>query len=170
MIKVRLQIEGGAIQDTYSAYGLVYLKSSNRFAPPTKGFAKSSYAEQAGENVDPRTVDDTFDYEVQFLIEAPNKDLANANAKIKAFNELMYSKLANSDIKTFKTFTFYNDYKRHKISGIPSPIDEVDEKDFFRDKYGNVRDAVVVALKLHVNNPNDCDFSTNVDSLNYYPK
>lgn len=160
MINVRLQIADGAIYDTYEQYGLIYLSSDNRFAPPTKGFATSTYAEESGEHIDPRTVDDAFDYKIRFCINVPNRDLVNANAKIKAFNELMYDKKADSDIKTFKEFTFYNDYKRVKVVGIPEPIAEVDDDDFFRDKYGKVYDAVIVELKLRVTDPNRCEFST----------
>lgn len=164
MIRVRLQIEDGNILDTYDAYGLIYLSSDHRFAAPTKGFATSTYAEQAGENIDPRTVDDAFDYAARFLVEAPNRNLVNANAKIKTFNEYMYTQTVNTDIKTFRTFTFYNDYKRVKIVGIPQPIAEVDKDDFFRDKYGNVHDAVVVELKLRVTNPALCNFSIDTDT------
>lgn len=163
MIRARLQIDDGAIQDTFDAYGLIYLSADNVFAAPTKGYAKSSYAEQAGENVDPRTVDDSFDYSAKFIVEAYNKNLMGVNAKIKEFNKLMYTKRTDSDIKTFKTFTFYNDLKRDKIVGIPQPIAEVGEDDFFRDKHGNIKDAVVVELKLRVTNPNLCEYNTYTD-------
>lgn len=159
MIKVRLQIGNGAIQDTHKAYGLIYLKSDNRFAPPTKGFATTTYAEQAGENVDPRTVDDAFDYTVTFCIEAPNRDVESVNAKIKAFNNLMFTR--KDDIKTFKEFTFYNDQKNVKITGIPEPIAEADKDDLKRYKINDtVYDFAVVTLKLRVNDPNKCDFAT----------
>lgn len=88
MIKVRLQIADGAIQDTYDAYGLIYISADHRLAAPTKGFEKTSYAEQAGENIDPRTVDDAFDYTVKFLVTCPNNDIVNANKKIAAFTRL----------------------------------------------------------------------------------
>lgn len=159
MIRAYLQIENEPMQDTYDAYGFIYLSSDTRFAAPTKGFATTAYVEQAGENIDPRTVDDAFDYKIKFCIEAPNKNLLNANEKIKAFNELMYEKTDASDIKKFKTFTFHNNYKRVVVKGVPSPIAEVDEKDFFRDKFGNVHDIVVVELTLRVTNPSLCDFS-----------
>lgn len=162
MINARLQIGNGEIKDLYATYGLVYLASDNRFAAPTKGFATSTYAEQSGENIDPRTVDDAFDYKISLLVEAPNKNLENANEVIRKFNELMYSQGDDSNIKTFKTFTFYNDYKRVVITGIPSPISEANKDDFFRDKYGNVHDAVVVELTLRVTDPTICNFSTSI--------
>lgn len=160
MIKVRLQVGDGEIKDTYDAYRLIYLKSDNRFAPPTKGFAKSSYPEQAGENVDPRTVDDAFDYSVTFCIEAPKRNIDSVNARIKAFNELMYSKQKDSDIKTFTEFTFYNDHKAVKLTGIPEPIAEVSEDDIVQYPInGVVYNFAVVVLKLRVTDPNKCDWN-----------
>ena len=162
MIDVRLQIAGGAIQDVYKTYGFIYQSADHRLAPPPRGFEKTTYAEQAGENIDPRTVDDAFDYTVMFVVVAENKSLVNANAKIAAFNALMYDyeKGENSiatDVKRFKEFTFYNDYKRVKIVGYPEPIAEAQE--FWRDKFGNVHDAVQVELKIHVAEPKKCDFN-----------
>lgn len=159
MIKARIQIGEGVIQDTFDAFGLVYLSSDNVFEAKTKGFATTSYAEQEGENVDPRTVDDAFDYKIRFLVEAKNYNKTNANEVIAKFNKALYSQ-DKTDIKTFKTITFYNDYKRVKIVGIPQPIDSVSEDDFFRDKFGNVHDAVVIELTIRVNKPSLCDFST----------
>ena len=162
MIDVRLQMDGGAIQDVYKTYGFIYQSADHRLAPPTRGFEKTMYAEQAGENIDPRTVDDAFDYTVRFVVVAENKSLVNANAKIAAFNRLMYDyeksvSGLDTDVKRFKVFTFYNDYKRVKIVGYPEPIAEAQE--FWRDKFGNVHDAVQVELKIHVAEPNKCDFN-----------
>lgn len=156
MIRVRLQIENGEIKDTYDAYGLIYLSADHRFAPPIKDFEKTSYPEQAGENTDNRTVDDAFDYKVTFFVECPNSNLDNANVRIKAVNDLMYSK--SGDIKTFKEWTLYNDYKKVKIVGIPQPIEEA--KEFWRDNKGKVHDCVQIELTLHVSKPHLCDFST----------
>lgn len=158
MIRVSFQIDGGAIQDTYDAWGLIYISSDHRFAAPTKGFATSTYAEQSGENIDPRTVDDAFDYKVKFCIEAPNKSVVNANAKIAAFNAEMYS-VDKDGVKTFKEFTFHNDYKRVRVTGYPQPIAEVEEDNFFRDNHGNVKDIAVVELTIRVTDPTKCDFS-----------
>lgn len=160
MIQAWIKIGDGEVYDTYQAYGFTYMSSSNRLGAPTKGFAVSTYPEQAGENVDPRTVDDAFDYEVKFLVEAPNKDLVNANAKISDFNSQLYDlESTGSHVKVFKPVTFYNRYKRVIVTGYPQPIDEADEDDFFRDKYGYVHDAVVVKFKIRVNDPTQCNFS-----------
>lgn len=155
MIKVRLQIADGAIEDTADKYGLVYLKADNRFAAPTKGFETSKYAEQPGSNINPKTVDDEFDYKVEFFVKA-NGDLANANAAIAAFNSLLYTKDADG-IKTFKQITFYNDYKKVKIVGYPNPIEEA--TDFWRDSNGNAADVVCVEWTIKVNDPTLCDFN-----------
>ena len=155
MIKVRLQIADGAIEDTADKYGLVYLKADNRFAAPTKGFETSKYAEQPGSNINPKTVDDEFDYKVEFFVKA-NGDLANANAAIAAFNSLLYTKDADG-IKTFKQITFYNDYKKVKIVGYPNPIEEA--TDFWRDSNGNAADVVCVEWTIKENDPTLCDFN-----------
>lgn len=155
MIKVRLQIADGSIEDTADKYGLVYIKADSRFSAPTKGFETSKYAEQPGSNINPRTVDDEFDYKVEFFVKA-NGDLANANATIAAFNSLLYTKDAEG-IKTFKQITFYNDYKKVKIVGYPNPIEEA--TDFWRDSRGKVSDVICVEWTIKVNDPTLCDFN-----------
>lgn len=155
MIKVRLQIADGEIVDTADTYGLVYLEADNRFAAPVKGFEKSSYPEQPGTNLDSKTVDDEFEYKVKFFVKADG-DLENANQKIAAFNSLLYTKDADN-IKTFKQVTFYNDYKKVKIVGYPSPIEEA--TDFWRDSRGKQADVVCVEWTINVNNPTLCDFN-----------
>lgn len=155
MITVRLQIADGDIKDTASEYGLVYLEADSRLAAPIKAFEKSTYAEHPGSNLDPKTVDDEFDYKVKFFVKA-NGDLDNANAVVSNFNALLYTE--NTDnIKTFKQVTFYNDYKKVRIVGYPSPISEATE--FWRDSMGRQADVVCVEWTIHVNNPTLCDFN-----------
>lgn len=160
MITCRIQIEDGQILDTYEGHKLIYKESDNRTEAPIKKRDTSSYVEQAGENTDPRTVQDAFDYKVQFIIEAPNKNLQNANAVIAAFNKKLYTQPANSDIRTYKEISFYNDYKRVKIVGIPEPIAE--PKELYRRQNGEVMDCAVVELTIHVSDPTKCDFDMSV--------
>ena len=160
MIRVRLQIANGTIEDSYDKWGLIYLSADNRTEAPIKKRDTTSYAEEAGEHVDPRTVQDVFDYKATFLIEAPNQNLINANAKISAFNKALYSQKAGSDIRTYKEVTFYDDYKRVKIVGIPNPISE--PTDFYRRQDGSIMDCAVVELTIHVNDPKKCDFNLNL--------
>lgn len=162
MINTRIQIENGAIEDFYTKWGFIYMEGDRRFAPPEKKRDASSYREEAGEHADPRTVDDVFDYSAKFLIEAPNRNLVNANSKIKAWNEAVRQRTSGSDIKRCKTVTFYDDYKRVKVVGIPEIIEDADEKDYYRRQDGSVMDCVVVELKIHVSNPNLCDFDMNL--------
>lgn len=157
MIRARLKIGGGAIEDTYDKWGFIYLESDNRTEASVKSHDKSSYVGQAGENIDPRTVQDAFDYKVKFIIEAPNKNLENANAKIAAFNKALYTQASGSDTREFKTVEFWNDYKRVKIVGIPEPIAEPEK--LHRRKNGKVMDCAVVEFKIRVNNPTKCDFN-----------
>lgn len=155
MINVRLQIANGDIKDTASEYGLVYLESDTRFSAPIKDFEKTTYAEQPGSNIDPKTVADEFEYKVKFFVRAGGS-VGNANAAIASFNSLLYTQDENN-IKTFKQVTFYNDYKKVKIVGYPKPIE--DATDFWRDSKGNVADVVCVELNILVNDPTLCDFN-----------
>lgn len=153
MIKVRLQIEDGEILDTETAYGFVYLDSDKRVGAPSKGFEKTSYPEEEGEHILPKTVDDAFDYKVKFFIQASS--LKNANDRIADFNALLYTK--SGDVKTYKQVTFYNDYKRHKIVGYPSEISEA--QDFWRDRTNQLNDIIIVEWTIRVNKPSLCDFN-----------
>ena len=154
MITVRIKIGDGAITDT-QAYGLVYLDSDKRVGAPSKGFEATSYPEEEGEHIMPKTVDAAFDYKAKFFIQADS--LENANEKIAAFNSELYTQEQDSDVKTYKQVEFYNDYKRHKIVGYPSEIP--DATDFWRDPDNQVNDVVVVEWNIRVTKPSLCDFS-----------
>lgn len=156
MIKVRLQIGNGDILDTIDGYGLVYVSSDHRFEAPIKEFDKTSYPEQEGENIIAKSVSDAFDYKVTWFINARG-DLSNANDIIRRFNGKLYTYSPNSDIKVFKQVKFYNEYKKVKIVGIPSLIQEATE--FWRDANGKQHDIVCVEWVIRVNKPSLCDFS-----------
>ena len=157
MIKVRLQIASGEIYDTIDQYSLVYLSSDTIFSAPLRPFESTKYPEQDGENVNPSTVYEPFDYKVKFFVQA-ELGLENANKKIAAFNKLLYSE-NDSGLKTFNRVAFYNDYKKVKIVGYPSLISEVDEDDFWRDSAGRTTDVVCVEWSIHVDKPQECDFN-----------
>lgn len=162
MIRVRLRIGDGEILDTFTGWGMIYIEADHRTEAPIKERPVSSYAEETGEHVDTRTVQDAFDYTVKFLIECPNRNLTNANAKIAAFNRALYTQQRGSDIRKYKEVTFYNDYKRVKIVGIPEPVAE--PTDFYRRDNGSVMDCVQIEFKIRVTNPAKCDFSLLKDS------
>lgn len=155
MIKVRLQIGDGNIVDTEEEYGFIYLDSDKRVGAPSKGFEKTSYPEEEGEHILPKTVDDAFDYKVKFFIKGDT--LADANAKIVAFNNALHGTPDSNGLKEYYQVTFYNDYKRHKIVGYPSEIAEA--TDFWRDRDNVVNDVVVVEWTIRVTKPSLCDFS-----------
>ena len=154
MIKVRLQIGGGAILDTIDGYGLVYVSSDNRFEAPIKEFDKTSYPEQEGENIIAKTVSDAFDYKTTWFIKADGS-LGNANKVISRFNSLLYTQ--EGDVKSFKQVAFYNDYKKVKIFGTPSLIQEATE--FWRDANGKQHDVVCVEWTIRVSKPKLCNFN-----------
>lgn len=152
MIKARLQIENGEICDITNTYGLVYLKADKRFASPIKDYEQTAYPEQPGYNVSPKTVDDAFEYHIEFFIKTDR--LTRANKKISNFNNALYTKKDN--VKTFKRVTFYDDYKGVKIVGYPKPMAEATE--FWRGKDGNSVDIVCCKWVIEVNDPSLCDF------------
>lgn len=156
MIRVRLQINDRAIRDTIEEYGLIYVSSDHRFEAPIKDFDKTSYPEQEGENIIPKSVLDAFDYKVKWFIKADGS-LDNANEVIAKFNDQLYSRPNGQDVLTFNTVTFYNDYKKVKIVGTPSLIQDATE--FWRDANGKQHDVVCVEWTIRVSKPSLCDFN-----------
>lgn len=154
MIRVRLQIGDGEILDTIDGYGLVYVSSDHRFEAPLKEMEKTTYPEQEGENSLGKTVSDAFGYKVEFFIES-RQNINSANQVIYNFNRLLYD--MDGDVKIFKQVTFYNDYKKVKIVGIPSLIQEATE--FWRDANGKQHDVVCVEWVIRVSKPSFCDFN-----------
>ena len=154
MIRVRLQIGDGEILDTADNYGLVYVSSDHRFEAPLKEFEKTSYPEEEGEHILVKTVSDAFDYKVTWFVKADGS-LDNANAVIARFNSMLYTQ--DDGIKTFKQVTFYNDYKKVKVVGTPSLIQESTE--FWRDANGKQHDVVQVEWVIRVSKPSLCDFN-----------
>lgn len=163
MIESRIQIENGEIWDFYKKFRFIYMDADERTAPNEKEDAVSSYAEQAGENRDGRTVDAPFDYMVKFLVEAPNKDLTNVNVKVNDFNRAVREKLPDSDVKRKKEIAFYNLLNRVKIVGTCEPIAEPTEV-YHSNRYGEL-DFAVVELKIRVSDPRKCDFELKTDNL-----
>lgn len=158
MIRVRIKIGDGAIEDTFAAHKLIYTEADNRTEAPIKKRDATSYSEKAGENTDPRTVQDAFDYKVTFIIDGQNTNLANVNATIAAFNAKLYTQPANGDIRTYKEVTFYNDFKRVKIVGLPEPIAEPKEMKRSRNGF----DFAQVEFVIHVSDPKKCNFEKSV--------
>lgn len=158
MINVRIKIGDGAIEDTFTAYKLIYMDADNRTEAPIKKRDVSSYVEQAGDNTDPRTVQDAFDYKAQFIIDGQDKDLKRVNSIIAAFNKKLYTQEADSDIRIYKEVTFYNDFKPCKIVGIPEPIAEC--KEFKKSK--NRYEFAQVEFVIHVSDPTKCNFEKSV--------
>lgn len=158
MINVRIKIGDGAIEDTFTAHKLIYIGADNRTEAPIKKRDASSYVEQAGENTDPRTVQDAFDYKVRFIIDGQNTSLANVNAVIAAFTRKLYTQSAGSDIRTYKEVTFYNDFRRVKIVGLPEPIAEPTKMSRSKNGY----DFAEVEFVIHVSDPTKCNFEKSV--------
>jgi len=161
MLTARIKIVGTHTNpvDT-TTYGLVYLDSDKVTGAPSKGFESTSYPEEEGEHIIPKTVDAAFDYKVKFFIRATS--LKDANTLIKEFNAALYTTAQGSDVKTYSQVEFYNDYKRHKIVGYPQPIAEA--TDFWRDMRNQLNDVVVVEWTIRVNKPSLCDFAVSTSN------
>ena len=155
---MRIKIGDGAIEDTFAAHKLIYIDADNRTEAPIKKRDVSSYVEQAGDNTDPRTVQDAFDYKAQFIIDGQDKDLKRVNSIIAAFNKKLYTQPANSDIRTYKEVTVYKDIKPHKIVGLPEPIAEC--KEFKKSKNGY--EFAEVEFVIHASDPTKCNFEKSV--------
>ncbi len=149
--------------DFMEAFGFIYVGSDDRFAPDEKEDSVSSYAEEAGEHRDNKTVDAPFDYTAKFIIEAPNKDLECVNVKVNNFNRAVRDYKSNSDVKSKKVVSFYNLRKRVKIVGVCAPI-ATPTKTYHSDIYGDLEYAEV-ELKIRVTDPHKCDFELNTDNL-----
>lgn len=162
MIRSQLQIEDGEIRDM-KYYGFIALDADERTAPDEKADAVSSYAEESGEHRDGRVVDAPFDYTAQFIVEAPNKDFTNVNAKISNFNTLIRERIGDSDVSRKKEVTFYHLLNRVKITGYPELI-STPTKVWHSDVYGEL-DYAQVELKIRVSDPKKCDFNLKTDNL-----
>ena len=158
MINVRIKIGDGAIEDTFAAHKLIYMDADNRTEAPIRKRDVTSYAEAAGEHTDPRTVQDAFDYKVQFIIDGQDKDFKRANSIIAAFNSKLYTQETGSDIRTYKEVAFYNDFKPCKIVGLPEPIAEC--KAFKKSRNGD--EFAQVEFVIHVSDPTKCNFEKSV--------
>lgn len=156
MLTANIKIgESGTFADTRN-YGLVYLSSDKVVGAPVKDFEETSYPEQEGVNICPKTVDAPFDYKITFFVRPSDGLLGTANAKIKAFNNMLYTQVPGSDVKEFKRVWFYSEHKRHLISGLPRPMSEAST--FWRDPSGQIGDVVVVEWLIRVNKPSECNF------------
>jgi hypothetical protein len=155
MIRVRVKIgDDGQIQDT-SEFGFIYIDSDKRVGPDLREFEVTTYPEQDGENILPKTSRAPFDYTVKFFIQASS--IASANDIIDTFNRRLYTVGADG-LRTYKQVTFFNDYKRHKIVGVPYEISEA--QDFWRDRKNQEFDVVLVEWKIRVTTPQLCEFKT----------
>lgn len=158
MIRVRIMIGGGEAVDTFDKYSLIYMSADNRTEAPIKKRDTTSYAEEAGEHIDKRTIQDAFDYKVIFVIDGQDKDKKRVNEIISKFNKELYTEDVSSGIRTYKEVTFYNDFKPCKIVGIPIPIAEC--KEFLKTSYGT--EYAQVEFTIRVTDPNKCNFEAAV--------
>lgn len=158
MMRADIQIEGGARQDTRDAFGFIYLDSDNRFAAPTREYKATTYAEEPGEHLDPRTVEGAFDFRIALATEVFASQIesgVHVNTRVAALNDAMFAKAAGSDIMTARQVTVYDLTKHRKITGYPKRISEPREDDVF---YYDNQEFAVVELVLRVTDPNLCDF------------
>lgn len=158
MMRADIQIENGQRQDTRDAFGFIYLSSDKWLAAPTRAYETTSYAEEAGEHIDPRTVETAFDFKIALATEVfanQIEDGIHVNTRIAALNDAMFAKSADSDILTARQVTIYDLTKHRKIVGYPKRISEPRDEDVF---YAHNQEFAVVELNLRVTDPKLCDF------------
>ncbi len=154
MITSHIGFNGAQPTDAYETWGLIYLDADERHEAPTKPLKATSYAEEAGEHIDPRSVQDAFDYRVTFAITGDGKNSVEAvNHKINAFNQAMYDVDPITQIRTYKEITFFNELNDVVIVGYPNPIEEA--KEMYRGEQGEY-DCAVVELVIRVADPRKC--------------
>lgn len=157
MMLADIKIADGERKDTREAFGLIYLKSDKLLDAPVRAYEATSYAEEAGEHLDPRTVKSAFDFKITFCTESidPRTSVRRTSTLIKELNEALFSRKAGSDIITARKVTIY-DYPRNRvIVGYPKPISEPEDDEYFISRG---HEFAVVSLNLRVANPNECDF------------
>lgn len=156
MIESKIQIDGGPVLDLRSGFGFIYLDADERTAPDEKEDAVTSYAGEAGEHRDGRTVLAPFDYTARFLVEAPNRDLVNVNSRIAAFNDAIRETVPGSDIRRKREIAFYNLHNRVKIVGFPELVST--PKTVYHSRRHGELEFAEVELKIRVSNPGKCAF------------
>lgn len=166
MLTAEVRIGSGNVVDTLTEYGLVYLDSDKVVGPKSKGFDSTSYPEEEGEHIIPKTVDAPFDYKVKFFVDpgvpsGGTEALNTANQKIKRFNEALFDYVLDpggveTGVKQYKKVEFYNNYKRHLIVGYPQEIAEA--TDYWHDTANQLNDVVVVEWTIRVTKPSECNF------------
>ena len=161
MITSKIKIgEDGEFKDSRE-YGLVFLSADSLLAAEVKDFDTTSYPEEEGEHIIPKSVDAPFDYQAKFFI-SPERligedKLADANKIVSDFNARISTLDLETKVRTFKKIYFYNEYKGILIVGYAKPISKPET--FWRDTRGIVNDVVVVEWNIRVTKPSECDFN-----------
>lgn len=158
MIDSRIKIGDGAVKSAFAEFGFIYISSDHRVGAPEKQRDTTTYAGDPVEHTDTRAVLAPFDYTVKFAVNCENNGIENANKKIAAFNNAIRENTAQVGVKRCREVVFYDDFHKTVICGIPEPIAEASE--FYRMRDGSIRDCVVFDLKIRVNDPTKCVFST----------
>lgn len=160
MLPAKIKI-GAANAVTTESLGLIYLSSDDILGAPVKDFEATSYPEEEGEHIIPKTVDAPFDYKVTFCVTSPvtigQTTYSDANAVIDYFNSQICPK--TDGIRNVAKVEFTSKYKKVKIVGYPKPLSEV--KTFWRDMRTGTsnKDVAVVELVIRVVKPSDCNFN-----------
>ena len=89
MNEIKIKIGDGDAQDSFEAHKLIYLDSDKRTEAPIKKRDVTSYAGEAGEHTDPRTVPDAFDYTVSFIIDG-FRDAHLVHGDLSEYNILVW--------------------------------------------------------------------------------
>lgn len=148
MNELRLRIGDGDAFDPADKYGMELKEAENRFGPPKKAHAVSSYIEEPGEHLDPRAVADAFDYKIGVLITARHPDTV---AKvIAAFNNDI-KETDEGGVDRYKTLSIILPDRDTAIVGTPNPIETTDDFFTWRNEQ-----CAVAEISMRVNDPTKC--------------
>lgn len=156
MIQAKIKIgTNGEVKDTYEDYGLCYISADNTVGATTKDFEATSYPEQEGENILPKTVEEAYDFKVEFLV-AAKEGLGQAAAVVEQFNSSLYTQAEDSTVREYKPVTLYIPTREVTIVGYPKPISVA--SDYWYDKAGQKADAALVEFTIRVTQPSLCNY------------
>ena len=117
--KIHIQINGGAIQDAESVYGLYMLDCDSTLIPESKDYERMQYPETDADEIDARTTYKSFDYKMTMLMLGLQDEVQEA---IIDFYASLFSTTLGSDIRTALPITVYNEWTRVKVTGYAKPL------------------------------------------------
>ena len=142
---IEISIEGGLKIDLVEQYDFHLLESPARVLAPIREYETVSFPEHAESEIDNRTVEQPFDYQISLGCWA---DENTVNANIRAFyNSLFVKESEDTDVLVAREIELFNNYKNVKMKGYAK---KWDEKTY---TIQGEKGLLMFDFVLHVNNP-----------------